>query len=165
MAELTSGSIVHPTGGALPDFELGQFINTGGTVSVRVTPQTGTAGSVVGSGNPLYVTLETLIAGEDLTANVMKVEQRFSYHHQSAVGTTVIKSSGGFLHAINVGTSSSGGPIVLYDSASGTSGTIIATIGTTTTTDPLPTRTYDVSFVNGLVAANVGTQAFTVSYR
>lgn len=172
------GTLVQGTAGfSKDDLQLASYVNTSGTVSVRTTGVGGSTvltagtvvltsgGTVVGTGNPYPVSLQTLIAGEDLTNDVHKVEQRYSYTHVSAVGTTAIKASAGFLHSINVGVSSAGGQIVVYDSASGTNATRIAVIGTTTTPEPLPTYFYNVSCANGIVVANVGTQTYTVSYR
>jgi hypothetical protein len=180
------GTLIQGTAGfSKDDLQLASYRNSGGTVSVAVvgpdgaaisvssssgTINTGTmvltsGGTVVGTGNPYPVTLQTLIAGEDLTNDVQKVENRYSYTHVSAVGTTVIKASAGFLHSINVGVSSAGGQIVVYDSASGTNATRIAVIGTTTTPEPLPTYFYNVTTSSGIVIANVGTQTYTVSYR
>ncbi|GEM_PF-5358460 len=45
-------------------------------------------------------TLATLIAGEDLTYNVLKVEERFSYSNVTA--TTTVKSGAGFIHNLTV---------------------------------------------------------------
>jgi hypothetical protein len=46
----------------------------------------------------ISVSLNSLIAGEDLTAGVMKIEQRFS--GSVVTGDTLVKTGAGFLHAL-----------------------------------------------------------------
>jgi len=98
----------------------------------------------------LKTSMGTLIAGEDLTNNVLKVEQRFSYTNVATTATTVIKASAGFLHAIVINTPLATGSLTIYDNTAG-SGTKIATI-------TLPaalvsgaiTLTYNCAFGTGL---------------
>jgi len=74
MPDLSRGTaITMPTEGyATQDYEQAKFIVTGGSVvSVRTSFALGAGGSAIGTANPLPVTLQTLIAGEDLTNNVM----------------------------------------------------------------------------------------------
>jgi hypothetical protein len=106
--------------------------------------------------------LGTKLAGEDLTNDVMKVEQRFNYRNISTNATTTVKSSGGFLHSLTVSTAGASTTATLYDSITGT-GTKIATIATTVET----TLLYDVAFTTGLTIVTAGTTAgdMTVSYR
>lgn len=133
------------------------YRNSGGTLQ---TVQTG--------GSALPVTQDTLIAGEDLTNNVIKVEQRFSYTRvAAAVGTTVIKASAGFLHTVTLnGAATATNVTRLIDSASGTSSAIIAVPAATTATVPT-TLTYDVNFANGLVieAITAAGSDMTISWR
>lgn len=63
----------------------------------------------------LKVTLATLLAGEDLTNDVQKVENRFSYTSFTSLSTINIKSATGFLHRIVIGMPSCPTTIV-YDS-------------------------------------------------
>lgn len=99
----------------------------------------------------LQVTLGTKIAGEDLTNNIMVVEERYSYTNVATAATTVIKSGAGFLHAIVVNTPLATGTLTIYDNTAG-SGTKIATItypATLLSTGP-NTIIYDCSFGTGL---------------
>lgn len=113
------------------------------------------------------VTQSTLIAGEDLTANVIKVEQRFSYLNIVAgQATTVVKAGAGFLHSITFnGPATATNTTNVYDHASG-AGTIIATPLATAVVMPV-TVTYDVSFATGLtiITATANGANMTISYR
>lgn len=124
---------------------------------------------VTGDGDtPLPVTLSTLIAGEDLTIGVLKVEQRFSYSYCAGVDTAV-KSGAGFLHTLTftcIDAAPTAGTIIVYDNTSET-GTIIYSETFTTT----PFRAYsviiDASFNTGLYVGFTTTNdvGVTVSYR
>lgn len=111
--------------------------------------------------------LATKIAGEDLTADVIKVEQRFSYLNIVAgQATTVVKAGAGFLHSITFnGPATATNTTNVYDHASG-AGTIIATPLATAAAAPV-TVIYDVSFANGLtiITATANGANMTVSYR
>lgn len=124
-------------------------------------------GPLDASGNT-KVSLATLIAGEDLTNDVQKVEQRFSYAYLAGVDTAV-KSGAGFVHTLTftcIDAAPTAGTIIVYDNTA-ESGTIIYSETFTTT----PFRAYSVlidsSFSTGLyvgftTTADVGV---TVSYR
>ncbi len=75
----------------------------------------------------------TRIAGEDLVADVQKVEQRFNYTRVTPATTATtlgIKNGSGLLHGILIGTASTGGgTLTVYDNTAG-SGTIITVIDT-----------------------------------
>lgn len=110
------------------------------------------------------VTLDSLIAGEDLTNNVLKVEERFSYYnHVGTAGSTsgTVKAAAGFLHALTFGKHTAGGTYALYDSI-GTSGTLISTISMDTAAVP---TLYDVSFTTGLTVVSGSVCNLTFSYR
>lgn len=115
----------------------------------------------------LKTTLATLIAGEDSTNNVLKVEERFSYLNIAAgQATTAVKASAGFLHTITFNSAATAtNTTVVYDNPS-TSGTVIARPAATTATVPT-TLTYDVAFVNGLtiITTTANGSDMTVSYR
>lgn len=115
----------------------------------------------------LKVTNATLQAGEDLTNDVQKVEQRFNYLNIVAgQATTVVKASSGFLHAITFnGPATATNTTNVYDHASG-SGTIIATPLATAIVSPT-TVIYDVSFATGLtiITATANGANMTISYR
>jgi len=94
--------------------------------------------------------LGTKIAGEDLTNDVIKFEQRFSATNVAAAATTVIKASAGFLHAIVINTPLATGVLTIYDNTAG-SGTKIATITyPAALVSGATTLTYNCSFGTGL---------------
>lgn len=117
--------------------------------------------------NNFPVTLGTKLAGEDLTNDVMKTEQRFSFTRVTA--DTQIKSGAGFLHALTFACADAAptaGSIIVYDSLSET-GTVIYSETFDTTAFRGYTVILDVSFSTGLyvgftTTADVGC---TVSYR
>lgn len=84
----------------------------------------------------LVVTLGDLIAGEDLTNNVMKVEQRFS--STRATADTLVKSGSGFIHGIALAANGSvtAGVVTIYDNTA-ESGTIIWSGTVQVTTAPV----------------------------
>lgn len=110
----------------------------------------------------LFATLGTLLAGEDLTNNVMKVESQFTYSMVSATGTTTIKSGAGFIHTINVNGQSTPS-ITIYDNTAASGAVIWGTrAGLTEQTFIL-----NAKFTTGLtllVGAGVNPQ-LEVSYR
>lgn len=108
-----------------------------------------------------------LQAGEDLTNDVQKVEQRFSYVNISA--DTAVKSGAGFLHTVTfaqIDAAPTAGTIIIYDNTA-ESGTVIFSSTWTTAVFYPTTITLDVSFSTGLyigfaTTADIGV---TVSYR
>lgn len=107
-------------------------------------------------------TLDTLIAGEDLTNNVLKTEQRFSYSFTSLASITTVKSGAGFVHSVLVGAVSMPS-LTIYDNTAA-SGTVLASFSPNT---PIKDYLIDVSFTTGLTLAftpGVAPQV-TVSYR
>lgn len=115
-------------------------------------------------GSMATVTLGTLGAGEDLTNDVLKVEQRFSYQALTSLVTLTVKSGAGFLHTLTIG-NISGPTIELYDNTAA-SGTLIGRINAG---GPMNTYTFDASFATGLtVNPQPGTAVLpnlSVSYR
>ena len=116
----------------------------------------------------LQVNSYTKLAGEDLTNDVMKVEQQNSYSNitLAAPTATVVKSGAGMLHAIVVNKAAATGVITIYDNTAA-SGTIIGTI-----TMPAAllanqfTLLFDVKFATGLtVNTATAAQDLTVAYR
>lgn len=123
------------------------------------------------------VTLATLIAGEDLTNNILKVNQVFSFQNITTNTTTTIKSGAGLFHGFTVNNNgfTTAGTITVYDNTAG-SGTKIGTYtlplqppGTVLlATTFFPPQMLDVSFATGLtfVTATTAPAAdITVSYR
>ena len=112
-------------------------------------------------------TLTTLLAGEDLTNDVTKVEQRFGFLNCTA--DTPVKTGAGFLHTVTImptDAAATAGTIVLYDNTAG-SGTIVGTINVTAAWVAPVTLTFDVSFSTGLYVGFTTTNDVnvTVSYR
>lgn len=98
----------------------------------------------------LKVTQATLIAGEDLTANVLKVEQRFSGVKLTA--DTLVKTGAGFLHNLTFSCNDAAptaGSIIVYDSLTETGTELFNHTFTTTPFMPF-TVTLDVTFATGL---------------
>lgn len=129
------------------------------------------AGNVTLNPSPNFVGLMTVVntdpllrAGEDLTNDVQKVENRYSYQALTSLVTLNVKSGAGFLHTLTIGNQSA--PTVeLYDSLTAT-GTLIARINAASAPQ---TYTFDVSFSTGLTLnPQPGTAVLpnlTVSYR
>lgn len=116
---------------------------------------------VVGASTPMPTTLSKKLAGEDLTNDVMKVEQQFVYKNINVANTTTVKSGSGFLHGITFNDPSAGGTIILYDNTAG-SGTLIGTISATSASGTL---FYDVQFSTGLTVVTSSAVDITISYR
>ena len=155
--DATADKTAFSVGTSQGNLMMGAYEGTATTIGI------GTTGVMeIDANRNLMINPATLLAGEDLTNNVMKVEQRFSYAYSAAVGTTVIKASAGFLHGITLGSTSAGGALTIYDNASGTSATVIGLLKASAAEG---FYAFDVSFANGCVVANVGTQTYTVSYR
>lgn len=110
----------------------------------------------------LPVTLTTLTAGEDLTNDVQKVEQRFSYSFVSNASIATVKSGSGFLHNLVIGTISTP-TLTIYDNTSA-AGAVIANVHAN---PPVGSYLIDMSFTTGLTLKfNTGaTPQVTVGYR
>lgn len=109
------------------------------------------------------VSLGTQISGEDLTNDVLKTEQRFSYATIKTATTTTVKSGAGFVHAITIigGTL---GTVAVYDNTAA-SGTEIIPSFTPTATFPNPTIILDESFSTGLTIITGAATIINISYR
>lgn len=105
-------------------------------------------------------TLATRIAGEDLVADVQKVEQRNNAQYISTATTTTCKTGAGLLHTITVN-GGTAGTIIVYDNTAA-SGTIIASFDST---NALATYTFDAIFATGLTVITAAATKLTVSYR
>jgi hypothetical protein len=110
--------------------------------------------------NNLKVTLATALAGEDVTNDVMKVEQRFSNAYISTATTTTVKSGAGFLHTLTIGETAAGA-ITLYDNITN-SGTIIQVFKASIAEQ---TFLFDVTFATGLTIVTAGASKISVAYR
>lgn len=112
-------------------------------------------------------TLATAIAGEDLTNDVLKVEQRFTGVNVTA--DAQIKAGAGFLHTVTImptDTAATAGTIVLYDNTA-ESGTLLGTIYINAAGFIPFTLTFDCNFATGLYVGFTTTNDVnvTVSYR
>lgn len=113
------------------------------------------------------VNLDSLLSGEDQMADVVKVEQRFSYANITTQTTTVVKGAAGLLNSIIINKPLASGVIAIYDNTAG-SGTLIGTITLPATLlqDGPKTAVYNAVFSTGLTIVTSGaTQDITVSYR
>ncbi len=119
------------------------------------------------SNNNFPVTQGTRLAGEDLTNDVIKTEQRFSYSVVNSAATTVVKSGSGFFHGMiitNAGATSN--TIKIYDNIAA-SGTVILDFSTSGGVPVVGGYIVDVAFTTGLTIVTAGTTSpvLTVSYR
>lgn len=113
------------------------------------------------------VNVGTKLAGEDLTNDVMKTEQRFSFTRLTADGQ--VKAGAGFLHTLTFACADAAptaGSIIVYDSLTET-GTVIYSETFDTTAFRGYTVIIDAEFSTGLyigftTTADVGC---TASYR
>lgn len=138
----------------------------------NATPATRTDGDATGfefdSVGNAKGTLGTRLAGEDITNDVMKVEQRYS---SSGVLTsdTAVKGSAGFVHTVTISQNDAAptaGTIDIYDQTSAT-GTKIFTWTLTTAVFTPFTVILDVSCGTGIYVdfTTTGDVAVVVSYR
>jgi hypothetical protein len=112
------------------------------------------------TGEFLDVNLKSRIAGEDITNDVLKVENRNSNTYISTAVTTLLKTGAGVLHTITV-VGGTAGTIIVYDNTTN-SGTIIASFDST---NALNTYHFDVSFATGLTIATSAATKLSVSWR
>jgi hypothetical protein len=106
------------------------------------------------------VDLEGKIAGEDLTNDVLRVEQRNTNTYISTATTTVVKTGAGLLHTlvVNGGTA---GTVIVYDNTAA-SGTILASFDST---NALATYVFDCSFSTGLTVVTSAATKVSVNWR
>lgn len=113
------------------------------------------------------VTLVTALAGEDLTNDVLKTEQRYTYAY--VVADTLVKTGAGFVHTVTFSptdTAATAGTIFLYDKTTEATPTIFAYSIPAAALVPV-TVILDVSFTTGLYVGFTTTAdvAVTISYR
>lgn len=116
----------------------------------------------------LKATLATLLAGEDLTNDVLKTEQRFS-GSGVLLTDTLVKSGAGFIHTVTISQNDAAptaGTIDIYDNTSA-AGTKLFTWTLTTAVFTPFTVILDMSFSNGLYVDFTTTNdvAVSISYR
>jgi len=119
------------------------------------------------------VDLGTKVAGEDLTNDVMKVEEQYNYSNITTNTTTTVKSGAGMLHTITLNNPAlltvANLTVAIYDNTAG-SGTLIGTFTVPFgLTSALPMQLwFDAKFSTGLTIVTSGptvTGNLTVSYR
>jgi hypothetical protein len=104
--------------------------------------------------------LPTTIAGEDITNDVMKVEQQFGGTFLTSAGTVVVKTGVGFLHSMIV-TGGSAGAITLCDGTSIAAGTIAAF----DSTNALQTYPFNRRLTAGLTVVTAAATKVALMYR
>lgn len=106
------------------------------------------------------VDIEGKIAGEDLTNDLLKVNQVFSNTYISTAVTTTVKTGAGLLHTlvVNGGTA---GTVIVYDNTAA-SGTILASFDST---NALNTYTFDCAFSTGLTIITSAATKVSVNWR
>lgn len=110
-------------------------------------------GQVDANGNQ-KVTQATLVAGEDITNDVMKVEQRYSYTTLTSSSTVVAKSGAGHWHGFSLGFPSC--PTISFYDNTVPGGTLIYRIHAGY---PVGTYELNISVLTGLTADAVGSGA------
>ena len=125
-------------------------------------------GKDIGTKRAVYTTLGDLIAGEDLTNDVLKTEHQYSYHYIAApTADSVVKASAGFLHAIILGAWVTGGTVEVSDHASDGDGNvkIKLTAGATDESGFPKTVLVDSVFGTGITVDTIGLTDVTLLYR
>lgn len=113
------------------------------------------------------VDLATAIAGEDITNDVLKTEQRYSYAY--CVADTQVKDGPGFVHTLTfspLDAAATAGTIFLYDKLTEATPTVFSYYIPAAALVPV-TVTLDVSMTTGIYIGFTTTAdvAVTVSYR
>jgi hypothetical protein len=115
----------------------------------------------------LMATLATGIAGEDVSNDVLKVEERFTALKVTA--DTLVKTGAGFLHTLSFSCNDdapTAGSIIVYDNTAESGTELFNHTFTTTPFDPTPII-IDGTFATGLYIGFTTTNDvnLTVSYR
>lgn len=112
------------------------------------------------AGANTMVTLATKLAGEDLTNDVQKVEQRFNAAYVSTATTVTPKTGAGLLHTVTV-QGGTAGTVTIYDNTAA-SGTVLANFDST---NALATYIFDCAFSTGLTIVTAAATKVSVTYR
>lgn len=154
---------------AAGDTDAGNPVKTGG--KYNATPPTLTDGQrgdmqLDAAGNT-KTSLGTLIAGEDLTNDVLKTEVRGSYSYQASAGDNkVIKASAGFLYGVIIGKDVASSIIEISDHASDGDGAVkIHLEGSTLMTSTKGYVPVNASFATGICADLDNQTHVTFIYR
>ena len=120
------------------------------------------------AGDDVPVSQGTQLAGEDLTNDVMKVEERYSYHYIAApAADEVVKAGAGFVHAVILGAWVTGGTVEISDHATDGDGNVKVklTAGTTDESGFPKTILVDAEFLTGITVDTIGLTQVTIIYR
>jgi hypothetical protein len=152
MPDLTRGiTLTMPDGYNTADLENAKFAVDSGTVSINTK-----------------ASLITLLAGEDLTNDVLKVEQRYTSSYV-LTSDTLIKSGSGEIHTITISQNDAAptaGTIDVYDNITASGSKLFTWTLTTAVFNPF-TVTLDQTFATGLYLDFTTTAdvAVSISYR
>lgn len=147
------------------------FLNALDRLRQALTNQPGAAAN---GDQMLHVNMATLLAGEDTTVGVIKVEQRFAYTYVSVANNAPtannVKSGQGFLHAITFNQPQPGEFVQIGDGTASGSGIFASIKFPSLANSNMPvTLLYDVTFANGLtvtaMSINGAPHDFTVCWR
>jgi hypothetical protein len=141
-----------------------------GLWSVRQDTAASTAGSsgdyqpiITDANGCVWVNLNTLLAGEDLTTNRLLTENRYVFATITASGTNTIKSGPGFLHRVLL-LGGTAGAITAYDNTAG-SGTAIWPTTTLSTVSPPVSLEFNCTFSTGLTIVTGTAMIVVLIYR
>lgn len=114
----------------------------------------------------LLSSMGTKVAGEDLTNDVLKVENQMTYLNITTATTTTVKTGTGLFNAITINKNVATATITIYDNTAA-SGTKIGTItaGAALLSDPPLNAIYNVKFATGLTIVTSGATDITICYR
>jgi len=112
--------------------------------------------------------LTGLIAGEDLTNDVLKVEHQYSYS-AVAVADTQVKATAGFLHAVTISCNDAAptaGSLIIYDNTAESGAVVFNHTFTTTPFVPF-TVIFDIEMATGIYVGmtTTGDVNFSCSFR
>lgn len=110
--------------------------------------------------NNAKVTNATKLAGEDLTTDIMKIEQQYVYQYISTATTTQVKTGAGMLHSIIIGETAAGA-ISIIDNTAGTT----VNIGQLKSSIAEGTYIFNCKFESGLRIVTAAASKITVVYR
>ena len=144
----------------------GQIANYNSTPQTR-TDQQPSALEVDSLGN-LLASLNTLLAGENLTTNRLNNEPIYSYASITTQTTTTVKSGAGTLHNIIIPTPVANATVKIYDNTAASGNVLLDTITLPASllSDGPITLNFDASFSTGLTIVTAGaTMSLGVYYR
>jgi hypothetical protein len=108
----------------------------------------------------LNVNLNTTIAGEDVSNDVLKTEFRYSYWRGNTAGTTTVKAAPSLLHRVVIGKGATSATVTVYDNTSATGNTISVIDASAPSS-----LEFNIQTLTGLTVVISGTPDVTVVYR